>query len=129
MSIDILCRRGGLMPHPHARFGALPRLRDRYGPTALVTGASDGIGRAFAHHLAEAGFDLILVARGEAALAELAHELHSRHAIDAQVLAADLSDGAHVRLVAEATAGRDVGLLVAAAGFGTSGPFIDGELA
>ncbi|MBE7201889.1 MAG: SDR family oxidoreductase [Parafilimonas terrae] len=105
----------------------IPRLRDRYGPVALVTGASDGIGRAFAHKLAEAGLDLILVARREAALADLAKELRDRHGVRVEVHPADLSDPAQVDAIAQATAAIDLGLLVAAAGFGTSGPFIDGD--
>lgn len=103
------------------------RLRDRYGPAALVTGASDGIGRAFANKLAEAGFDLVLVARREALLAQLAEELRDRHGIRVEVRPADLSDPAEVEAIARATADMDLGLLVAAAGFGTSGPFIDGD--
>lgn len=102
-------------------------LSDRYGPAALVTGASDGIGRAFARKLAEAGFDLVLVARREAALAQLAGELRDRHGVRVKALPADLSDPAQVEAIAEATAEMDLGLLVAAAGFGTSGPFIDGD--
>lgn len=107
--------------------GSASALRDRYGPAALVTGASDGIGRAFAHELAEAGFDLILVARREAVLAELAEELRSRHGIDARVAAADLSDAEQVRRVGRDSVGLEIGLFVAAAGFGTSGPFVDGD--
>ncbi|MEA1834288.1 SDR family oxidoreductase [Methylobacterium durans] len=111
-----------------ARSGRFSRLHHRYGPTALVTGASEGIGRAFAVRLAEADFNLILVARREPVLDGLARDLRSRHGIDAQVLAADLSDAGQVCRIIEATAGSDVGLLVAAAGFGTSGPFIEGDL-
>ncbi|MFO1091127.1 MAG: SDR family oxidoreductase [Hyphomicrobiales bacterium] len=103
-------------------------LHQRYGPAALVTGASDGIGRAFAVALAQARFDLVLVARREAKLAALADELRAQHHVDVQVVSADLSDAADVRQVIEATVARDIGLLVAAAGFGTSGPFVDGDL-
>lgn len=117
------------MPRHAERSEAPSRLHDRYGPAALVTGASDGIGLAFARRLAEAGFDLVLVARRETVLAEIARDLRGRHGIDVQVLAADLSDGEQARRVAEVASDRDVGLLVAAAGFGTSGPFVDGDLA
>jgi uncharacterized protein len=100
----------------------------RYGPWAVVTGASDGIGRAFAHCLAAQGLQLVLVARREAVLLELAAELKRSHGTQCLVVAADLADLESVQRLAERTAALDVGLLVAAAGFGTSGPLLDAEL-
>ncbi len=99
-----------------------------YGPWAVVTGASDGIGRAIAQQLAEAGMDLVLVARRRPELEELALELHHRHRVATRVVTADLADPAGVEAVFRATDGLDVGLLVAAAGFGTSGPFLQASL-
>jgi uncharacterized protein len=101
----------------------------RYGGWAVVTGASEGIGREFARLLAARGLNLILVARREPLLRSLAAELTSAHGIECLVLAADLSDAGAVQRVAEATADLDVGLLVAAAGFGASGALIDAGLA
>ncbi|MEL7368500.1 MAG: SDR family NAD(P)-dependent oxidoreductase [Myxococcota bacterium] len=100
----------------------------RYGPWAVITGASDGIGRQIAEQLADAGLNLVLVARREAILGEMANAIRTRSGVEVTLLAADLSQRASVQHVLDATAALDVGLLVAAAGFGTSGDLIDGDL-
>jgi short-subunit dehydrogenase len=104
------------------------RLRERYGPWAVVTGASDGIGREFAVRLAEAGIDLVLAARRESVLDALADELARAHGVRTRVVAADLTTHAGVGALVDRTRDLDVGLLVASAGFGTSGPFTEGRL-
>jgi short-subunit dehydrogenase len=104
------------------------RLRERYGPWAVVTGASDGIGREFALRLAQSGLNLVLVARRGDVLAALGRELEQRHGIQPRVVAADLGTPAGIDEVLRATADLDVGLLVASAGFGTSGRFIDAAI-
>jgi uncharacterized protein len=99
-------------------------LRETFGPWAVVTGASDGIGRAFAHELASAGLHLVLVARRASMLSELAAELTARSQVMCRVVAADLSLPEHVHALHASTADLDVGLLVAAAGYGSSGPML-----
>lgn len=99
--------------------------REDYGPWAVVTGASDGIGRAIAVELAERGLSLVLVARREDRLQALAQELST----PAQVVALDLCRPSAVGTLLKATAGLDVGLVVASAGFGTSGAFAATEVA
>lgn len=100
----------------------------RYGPWAVVTGASDGIGRAMALHLASARLNLVLVARRGATLESLAAELTRDHHVQARVVAVDLGRPAACAEVVVATADIEVGLLAAIAGFGTSGRFIDSAL-
>lgn len=97
----------------------------KYGPWAVVTGASDGIGREFARTLAAEGFKLVLVARRRAALEALAAELAGT---SCTIIDADLATSAGVQRVVDGTAALDVGLLVAAAGFGTSGEFLECSL-
>ena len=106
--------------------GRIVRRNMPYGPWALVTGASDGIGRQFAEQLADRGSNLILTARRAAVLEELAASLRSK--AEVVVRPADLGNPAEVRALLEETASLDVGLFVAAAGFGVSGDLIDSDL-
>lgn len=104
------------------------RLKARYGPWAVVTGASDGIGRELARRVAAAGLHLVLVARRAGPLEQLADELRRSASIEVRVLPADLGTAGGIAAVLAATEGLEVGLLAACAGFGTSGPFLAGEL-
>jgi short-subunit dehydrogenase len=99
---------------------------NRTGKTALITGASSGLGLEFARLFARDGHDVILVARRRAKLDELATELESM-GIKARVITADLSDhAAPPKIFAEVNAaGIDVEFLVNNAGFGTHGAFVE----
>ncbi|MFN2378499.1 MAG: SDR family NAD(P)-dependent oxidoreductase [Candidatus Binatia bacterium] len=98
-------------------------LRARYGPWALVTGASSGIGREFALRLAAAGIHVAMVARRRTALEELAAEIRSKHGAECRVVEMDLSEpGAAARLAAEVS-DLEIGLLIANAGTGWIGRF------
>jgi uncharacterized protein len=93
-------------------------------PVALVTGASAGIGTAFAERLAADGYDLVVVARRRERLEELKERLERERGITVEVLAVDLADDAGSRVVEErAAAGLD--LLVNNAGFAGYRPFAD----
>lgn len=93
----------------------------KYGPVALVTGASSGIGQSFAEQLAAAGLDLVLVARRESLLEELASKLRAEHGIEVTVCPADLASVAATTSILDAVSGLDIGLVVSNAGFGFKG--------
>ena len=97
--------------------------RETYGPIALVTGASSGIGLAFAEELAARGFDLVLVARRTDRLEALAQRLLSSCGVKTRVIGADLSDPDAPARLLEETEGSDIGLVVSNAGFNIKGAF------
>jgi short-subunit dehydrogenase len=99
--------------------------------TALITGATAGIGAAFARRLAGDGHNLVLVARDTKRLREQATELHDRHGIEAKVLTADLATDEGIEAVAARLADRKnpVDLLVNNAGFGNKGRYLDVSMA
>lgn len=94
--------------------------------TALITGASSGIGETFARRLAQQGYDLILVARRRIKLREIAAQLEEKHSVNVEILVADLSTGQGIDFVdARIRNCSSLNLLVNNAGFGTLGDFKD----
>jgi uncharacterized protein len=110
------------MTEPHRENA---RFRRRYGPWALITGASDGIGGALAAAVAARGLNVVLIARNEDRLHHLADQLHTAHGVDTVVIAADLSEPTAVADLPVQTRQLDIGLVILAAGFGAAGQFTD----
>jgi short-subunit dehydrogenase len=102
---------------------------DYKGQRALVTGASAGIGAVFARELARRGADLVLVARSEGKLADLAGELSDAYAVAVDVVAADLATPSAAADLAESLAARDlqIDILVNNAGFGLFAPLDEAD--
>jgi short-subunit dehydrogenase len=104
-------------------------MMDLRGQTALVTGASSGIGAEFSRQLAAAGADVVLVARRADRLEGLAADLAARHGVTATAISADLAaQGASEKLAGELEGrGLTIDVLVNNAGFATHGAFVDEE--
>lgn len=103
-------------------------LADRYGEWALVAGASEGIGRAFAAALAESGLDLVLVARRRAPLEALAETLRREHGVKVVVAVADLGAPDVVDVIRRQTGDLSVGLVVYNACYSTIGEFAETDV-
>jgi short-subunit dehydrogenase len=98
---------------------------ERYGPWALVTGASRGLGAEFARQLAAKGLNLVLAARTENQLKDLALALEREYNITAKVIVIDLSREDLLDPIRKTTDSLEIGLLVNNAGLSTVGPFLD----
>jgi short-subunit dehydrogenase len=99
-----------------------------YGPWAVVTGASSGIGKAFADQLATAGLNLVLAARATDKLDALGKALADTHGIGYRVVTVDLSDPAGATALLAATDDLDIGLLISNAGYALPGRLLDQTL-
>ncbi len=96
--------------------------------TALITGASAGIGREFALYHAAQGGDLIITARREAALATLKSEIEAMHDVSVTIIPLDLGTADGAKQLYAATQGQRIDILINNAGFGGHGKFIDRNL-
>lgn len=96
----------------------------RFGPWAVVTGASSGIGREAARQIAANGINVALVARRGEVLARLGEELAGRHGIEFRVIEADLSQPGAEEAVIKGTTDLDAGLFFSSAGSGQPGAFL-----
>ncbi len=104
------------------------QLKEKYGPWALVTGASSGIGRELSMRLAEAGLHLVITGRNESSLQQLQSEIERTYKIRVKTILTDISGMPGVHDVLEETEEIDLGLFIASAGIGTSGKFIKSEI-
>ncbi len=102
--------------------------RERYGPWALVAGASAGLGEAFARALAARGLHLLLLARRQKALEALAMDIRARHGVEVLVEAADVGGADLAERVARLASGLEVGLVVYNAAHSVIGPFLEHPL-
>jgi short-subunit dehydrogenase len=98
---------------------------ERHGPTALVVGASHGIGAAFASELASAGSGLVLVARHADPLTELADTLREHHGVDIRTISVDAGTAAGRDALTAVIAEQEIGLLVCNAALSPIAPFVD----
>lgn len=102
----------------------------RYGPWALIAGASEGTGASFARQLAAKGFNLVLIARREGPLGELARELQAEYNVDCVTGSIDLAREDATERMAELAGDREVGLLILNAGADPNGSmFLDADIA
>ena len=102
--------------------------RQRYGPWAVVAGASSGLGEAFAAQLAARGLNVVLVARRAALASQVAAQLAERFGIETRVFELDLARPDAAAVVGAQTVDLDVGLLIYNAALSIIGPFLDRPL-
>jgi short-subunit dehydrogenase len=105
-----------------------PSFAERYGPFALVAGASEGLGEAFAHAIAARGVGLVLLARRADALENVAAAVRGKHGVDVRTVTFDVGRPDLTENLREATRGIDVGLGIYNAAYSVIDPFLDRPL-
>lgn len=103
-------------------------MQKKYGPWAVVTGASSGIGLELATQLAASGIHLVMVARQEQKLKAAGKKLETEYGIKVISVAADVAEPDGLTKIDESTKNLPVGLLVVSAGYGTSGLFVESDI-
>lgn len=98
--------------------------KKQFGPWALITGASSGIGREFARQIAASGINIVLVARREALLKEAGAEFSKDYGVEHRVVALDLAEDGFMGKLASVTDDLDIGLVISNAGTGSPGRFL-----
>src|SRR6266853_300436 len=98
--------------------------KKRFGPWALVTGASSGIGKEFARQIAASEINIVFVARREALLKEVGVELSKRYGVEHRVVVLDVSREDFIDQLASAPDDLDIGLVVSNACTGNPGEFL-----
>jgi short-subunit dehydrogenase len=101
-----------------------PLDKKRFGPWALITGASSGIGKEFARQIAASKINVVLVARREDLLKEAGVEFSKRYGVEQRVVVLDVSQEDFIGQLASATDDLDIGLVVSNAGTGNPGEFL-----
>ncbi|MBA4024899.1 MAG: short-chain dehydrogenase [Gordonia sp.] len=104
-------------------------LTGKYGPWGVVAGGSDGVGAAFAQVMAQSGMNVVLVARRESVLDQVASDIRASHGVEVRTIILDLSDPGAIAELEGATSDLEVGLFVFNAGGGNhSIPFLEQDL-
>lgn len=101
---------------------------ERYGPWAIIAGATQGIGEQFSHQLAAKGMNILMIARGQEGLDTVSKAVRQQHGVEVDTLALDLSDSALTEKLATFTQGKEVGLLVYNAIYSHIGEFLADDL-
>lgn len=102
--------------------------KERYGPWAIIAGATQGIGEQFSHQLAAKGLNILMIARGQQGLDTVSKAVREQYKVDVETLALDLSDPALAEKLAAFTANKDIGLLVYNAIYSHIGEFLADDI-
>ena len=100
-------------------------IKAKYGPWALIAGASDGLGESFARFLAQQGVNLVLIARRIQVLNALAVDLKVQYQIEVRAIQLDLTDAAMLSTIVNQTADIEVNLLIYVASDSSISPFLE----